>query len=106
AMATVAPSAMSATACSGDETILFMAILASSRLRHAQDELAEEIASGHDLVRAGGFFHLERAAHHATQAAVGHHVHHGGKAAATPCPTAHERQGPPLLQGQVERGLR
>jgi hypothetical protein len=32
-----------------------MAILASPRLRDAQHELAEEIASGHDLMRLGGF---------------------------------------------------
>ena len=61
-------------------------------LRNPQDELAEKVTSGHDLVRLGSFGEIERASHHASQASIRRHVHHGGEAAATPRATAHQGQ--------------
>src|SRR6266850_8327224 len=74
-------------------------------LGYAQDQLAEEIAAGHDLVRLRGLGQVEGLAHHAVQPAVARHVHHGRKAPAAPRPAAHQRQRPALEDRQVERDL-
>jgi len=74
-------------------------------LRHAQDQLTEEIAPGHDLVRFGGVGQVERPPHHAMQTAVVRHVHHRGEAAPTAGAAAHQRQWTALQNGQIERDL-
>src|SRR5262245_7634109 len=77
----------------------------ASGLWDAQDELAEEVATRHDLVGAGGLGQVERLAHHPAQAAMVHHVHHRGEAAPAPGPAAHQRQGPRLEKAEAERKL-
>src|SRR4029453_3163560 len=74
-------------------------------LGYAKNQLAEEIAAGHDLVRLRGLGQVERLAHHAVQPAVARHVHHGGEAPAAPAPPAQQRQRPALEDRQVERDL-
>src|SRR2546426_2034003 len=74
-------------------------------LWYAQDQLAEEIASGHDLVRLGGVGQVERSPHHAMQTAVARHMHHRGEAAPAAGAAAHQRQRTALQNGQIERDL-
>src|SRR5262245_18635125 len=74
-------------------------------LGYAKNELAEEIAAGHDLVRLRGLGQVERLADHTVQAAVARHVHHGREAPAAPCAAAHQRQRSALEDRQVERDL-
>src|SRR5213593_3553379 len=74
-------------------------------LRHSQDELAEEVASGHDLVGLRGLRQVERLAHHAAQAAVAGAMHHRREAPATAGAAAHQGERPALQHRQVERDL-
>ena len=48
-------------------------------LRHAQYELAEEVAAGHDFVGLGGVGEVEGLADDAAEAAVVDHVEHAAK---------------------------
>src|SRR6266545_2805777 len=74
-------------------------------LWYAQDQLAEEIAPGHDLVRLGGVGQVECSPHHAMQTAVACHMHHRGEAAPTAGAAAYQRQRTALENGQIERDL-
>ena len=56
--------------------------MAGSESGDAEDQLAEEVAAGHDLVGLGGVGQLERLANDAAQAPVVDHVEHRGEAAA------------------------
>src|SRR5262245_36095876 len=75
------------------------------RLRDAQDELAEEVAPGHDLVRLRGLRQIERLAHHAAKTAVARPMHHGREASAAPGAAAHQGERPALQHREVERDL-
>src|SRR5262245_19306740 len=74
-------------------------------LGYAKNELAEEIAAGHDLVGLRGLAQLERLAHHAVQPSVARHVHHGREAPSAPRSAAHQRQRTTLEDRQIERDL-
>src|SRR5215467_14551804 len=74
-------------------------------LGYAKNQLAEEIAAGHDLVRLRGLGQVEGLAHHAVQPAVARHVHHGREAPPASRAAAHQRQRTALEDRQVERDL-
>src|SRR5262245_23322484 len=80
-------------------------LTADVSLWYAQDQLAEEIPSGHDAVRLGGVGEIERLPHHPVQAAVVSHVHHRGEAPATAGAAPHQRQRAALHDRDVERDL-
>src|SRR5262245_15219964 len=74
-------------------------------LGYAKNQLAEEIAAGHDLVRLRGLGQVEGFAHHTVQSAIARHVHHGREAPAASRAAAHQSQRTALEDRQVERDL-